>query len=124
MPPLPPPPANYGAVTAEEADAALSATRSAMAAQDEALAELAASVSRVKETAVTMEAEVRDGNREIDALGGGVGRAAEDVRLQASRVAEASSSPYTWRLFCLLIWPGVIAVLIVLHLLRKLLFGW
>lgn len=67
----PPPPANYGAVTAEEADAALAATRGAMAAQDGALAELAASVSRVKATAVTMEAEVRDGNTEIDALGGG-----------------------------------------------------
>lgn len=50
----PPPPANYGAVTAEEADAALAATRGAMAAQDGALAELAASVSRVKATAVTM----------------------------------------------------------------------
>lgn len=82
----PPPPANYGAVTAEEADAALAATRGAMAAQDGALAELAASVSRVKATAVTMEAEVRDGNTEIDALGGGVGRAAADVRVQASRV--------------------------------------
>lgn len=40
------------------------------------------------------------------------------------QVAEAASSPYTWRFFCLLIWPGVVAVLIILHLLRKLLFGW
>ena len=39
------------------------------------------------------------------------------------QVAEAASSPYTWRLFCMLIWPGVIALLIVLHLIRKVLFG-
>ncbi|OSX80242.1 hypothetical protein BU14_0056s0025 [Porphyra umbilicalis] len=117
------PPSNYGSVPPLDAEAALAVTREAMAAQDGALEELSASVAGVKQTALTMEAEVRDGNEELDTLGGGVGRAADDVRRQASRVAEAASSPYTWRLFCMLIWPGVIALLIVLHLIRKVLFG-
>ena len=80
------PPSNYGSVPPLDAEAALAVTREAMAAQDGALEELSASVAGVKQTALTMEAEVRDGNEELDTLGGGVGRAADDVRRQASRV--------------------------------------
>jgi len=110
------PPSSYGSVPPLDAEAALAVTREAMAAQDGALEELSASVARVKQTALTMEAEVRVGNEELDALGGGVGRAADDVRRQASRV-RASVRRDGWRqseglamivvvalLFCLQAW--------------------
>lgn len=107
-----------------EAGAKLAAHRAALSSQDAALTALAGDVSTVKGVAGSLERETRLQNAELDALEAGVSRTGAATQRATQRAGDAARAgdAYTLRTFCMLLWPTVALLVLLLELLRHLLF--
>jgi hypothetical protein len=113
-------PALYGATAAETA---LVAQRAAFAEQDEALKRLSEGAFGIRGVAEAVALEVGEQNELLDGLADGIARADKRTTTTAARTAGSEKSPYSIANFCLLLWPLVLLILLIIITLRRFIFG-
>lgn len=109
---------DYGSATREGDDAVERSIR----LQDEALDHLSHGVYNVRNVAGHLYGEVNHQLKMIDGVEAGVNRSRTRVAATNTRVQNSSENVYTFRNFCLLLWPLVLLIVLVFEIIMHFLF--
>lgn len=115
-------PSGYGALDAADATAALGAQRAAFQRQDEDLDAMTEGVGSIKNVAHLISNEVVQQNKMLDGLTDSLERANWRTERARDRAATTERSPYTIQNFCMLLWPTVLLILLIIEAVKHFLF--
>lgn len=110
---------SYGAApSSHDQDAALRSeaeTERTLAAQDATLAQLSQGVSTVRSIAVDIHKEVDEQLGLLDDMGQSMGQTSTQLDVETQRVRESRDTVYTLQNFCLLLWPLVLLIILLVE---------
>lgn len=110
---------SYGATGRE----ALEAQRAAMRAEEAQLEELSTGVSGIRNVAGLLSTEVCEQNKLLDRLDRDVEAANGRAQAATRRTDAVEKSPYSLHNFCMLLWPLVLLLVLLIAGLKHFLFG-
>lgn len=102
----------------------LASQRTMLSSQDQALHQVSTGVSSVRGIATALNKEAASQNRLLDALALDVGRAQADAHRATRGTTDAvrAGDVYTIRTFCMLLWPLVLLIVLVVEAVLHLIF--
>lgn len=90
-------------------------TERTLAAQDTTLAQLSQGVSNVRSIAVDIHKEVDEQLGLLDDMGQSMGQTSTQLDVETRRVRQSRDTVYTLQNFCLLLWPLVLLIILLVE---------
>lgn len=101
----------------------LALQQSAFREQDEQLDELSGGVRGVRDVAELLSNEAASQNRALDNLIADVEAADNRTKRATIRASSTERNPYSLQNFCLLLWPLVLLIILIIGAIRHFVFG-